>query len=1775
MQQAPRRKGRRSHPSPLIGRDRAPTRVRTLVVSAFTSTVMVAALLQVSTAQPAAAASVCTPMCQVTVRAFDPAFPNANPGVGAGLGKGAAISTYNFIINADNTRLPLGAIEADGSTTGYAQANGYAPTESNSPIVAEGTDARNTVNLPTGRYLITVRAPGHKMWGQLISLPRDADTDGTANDGHLNADIVLTEASEAKPLPLGSNRVIVFNDNNWTNGAPDADEQGLAGFKVEMYESTKSAVTVDYHNNPLCSDPLPTDPAPGNWPNCETDSDGFAQVDNLSPATYFTEIVPPAGPCNSNPDSQWYQTTTIDGGLELQTPVEEGASGAGPPTALAADLAGNGAKKTINWFGFVCAPVDIANPGTGEITGTARNIQPWTSALDTSGGEAVANPFVSLSDLISNETIYVGQGDSDGKFDIQGVPAGTYNMAIWDEQLSYIITFLTATVGDGEVVDVNTDLNTDPNKVDMGVGVPRWFGWLDGTVYKDVNGNRKYDDGIDTPIPNTDVDQRWRDGSIKESTITDPNGHYEYPNAEGGTLNKFIINEQGFSRFSAYPGPSLHDEQDPNNPDKVLPACAPGGPYGGCLPVDQGGALLSNQLLQPDHRVTVDWGKTDYPAGTPGQIVGVTYFATTRNEFRARNQAHEVYEPAVPDVTVLLEGLGVDGLPNTPDDVVLNKYVTDHWQHPTSSQDPAQTCKLIDGNGNDVTGDFNHLISDKCIEQPITGVQTKDGAFDGGYAFADYCPESTGGYNLTADDGTCADGSDPVSLVAGTYITHMVVPSATPGTYASSLPCNPDGNSADAIPQAKYISGPFGNEAGAQEDCLYRPVREDDVNVDLGAAFTPAIPPPPCVGDDHLIDQTTVVDRSPFFGDPTAHANLCDKVLITLQNGQNFNADFNLMTNFPTDPNGSDPLDTRIGDVAEPGRIIGISLNDLKFETDPTSVLFGDNAGAPGLPVGIYGRYDDNPNHWRLFTTVETSDIGTYEALLPSTETLNCPIPQGPCPGMYRFLVDDPGTPNHPNANYDPSYIRGTDYIFDVWPGQTDDSLDTPMIPATAGSKCETPSGKPELLQVSKPVVLASNTSAASRRITIRGVGFGTTPGTVLLADPRGNNQSRTLGPVVTPNPTLANGGVISWSPTQIVIQVPAAGGSFPAGQKQLSITEDGRTTDNGITIHVLNGGYNPTVVNVAAPTVGGHQLQNAIDAAPDNSLLVLSPGTYYENVVMWHPVKIQGLGVGGTVGARNLLASDPRFAIPGSVISGRFFGSNVADWEARVAAHRNASGPWYQNAASLAAVMRGADVLVLAKATNSYNIPGGPTGVFSAARIDGAALIEGGGNRGAGGVQLQGQGNNLKITNDVLEGNSGTFAGGIGIGLPSVTNNTNSNANVDILFDRVIGNGAASGVVTTEDVETGGVGIFNGSTNYEVGNSLICSNATGEPDSPGHGGGISQFGRSNNGSIHDNEIVYNTAIESGGGISLIGDVTAANNNFRGTGSESIDRNTIQTNSSGNDGGGVFLSGAMTFTINVRNNMINDNLANDMAGAIMLHDSTGVSIINNTVANNGSTASPVIGSSSLTPHSAGLAVDANSPAFSQAPGYSRPAALRNNIFWQNEAFTLDTHAPLATLQSQGYLDFEVFGTGNNTDTLTPLYSDLTNGNILFGDGSTGSVPGGVNPSNAQHNRSGDPKFIGPFKLVLLVGASTADPTTAIVSIAGVNPPDEGLFGDYHIRLRGTFLQRTAQALASQVIDRAPTGNGAPNNDFDGQTRPAPNPVRPGTPVDIGADETTR
>jgi parallel beta-helix repeat protein len=670
------------------------------------------------------------------------------------------------------------------------------------------------------------------------------------------------------------------------------------------------------------------------------------------------------------------------------------------------------------------------------------------------------------------------------------------------------------------------------------------------------------------------------------------------------------------------------------------------------------------------------------------------------------------------------------------------------------------------------------------------------------------------------------------------------------------------------------------------------------------------------------------------------------------------------------------------------------------------------------------------------------------------------------------------------------------------------------------------------------------------------------------------------------------------------VINVPAISAAFPPGPKQLAIITannnpggGGVSSVNGITIHARGtaGGvtYNPPVVNVPPPPPGPGTsptaLQDAINSAAAGSLLVLSPGTYNENVLVWKPLKIQGLGPGGIIGAHEFQGrdpEDPRFNIKGSIIDGRFFQQNFSAFDATVAAHP-AVLPSFTNGAP-SVVLRGADLTVVAQSTTAYDVTTLPAGQdsagFGGARIDGLGLMTGHGD-GAGGIQLQASANNMQLTNNVLENNGGVIAGGIGLGQLYV--HGSHNYNVRIANDRLIGNG---GLTTS-----GGLGIFYGSNNYDVANNIVCSNFSVE-----YGGGLSHIGLSPNGKIHDNKIYYNEAVDSGGGIAIESELPVGGGLGDGSGSVNVDRNLIQSNTSTlDDGGGIFLLNALDQPINIRNNMIVDNLAADLGGAIMLDDSSRTNIINNTISDNvttGSSESSAIG----VPHGAGLTSEANEPAWqadaryaaqypnaATRPDFSNPTALFNNIFWNNDAMTLSQFGPGATLVDQGFIDFEIHGTTNNNDTFTPRYSDLTNSQILGPNGVQHAVPGG------QGNLTADPGFVAPFVNELTVSGSRLDPQQAAVTITGQDPP-VGLTGDYHltvastgvidrgVRCSGTPFPAPINALAACTTTNR--GIGAPimlpttpNNltgggDYDSQYRPQLRSLRILTPWDLGADE---
>src|SRR5262249_30885233 len=143
------------------------------------------------------------------------------------------------------------------------------------------------------------------------------------------------------------------------------------------------------------------------------------------------------------------------------------------------------------------------------------------------------------------------------------------------------------------------------------------------------------------------------------------------------------------------------------------------------------------------------------------------------------------------------------------------------------------------------------------------------------------------------------------------------------------------------------------------------------------------------------------------------------------------------------------------------------------------------------------------------------------------------------------------------------------------------------------------------------------------------------------------------------------------------------------------------------------------------------HALQDAIDAATPGNLLVLSQGVYNENILLWKPLRIQGLGPGGIIGSHELNArdpEDPRVNVPRSVLDGRFFPQNATAYDGTVSGHAP-----YATDPTFSTILRGADITVVAKSITAYDVPNLPgtqdSAAFNGARVDGLGLQTGRGD--------------------------------------------------------------------------------------------------------------------------------------------------------------------------------------------------------------------------------------------------------------------------------------------------------------------------------------------------------------------------------------------------------------------------------------------------------------
>jgi len=1630
---------------------------------------------------------------------------------------GITLTNFRWLLEVDTTTVTVPGVATNNSISLVIH-------ESHAPVAANGSSTNNPLNiiLPdiSNRYVISVMASGHSVGGTTIAI------------GQTNALVVLN----SNPLPSAQISVLVFNDNNSINNAPDANEQGLGGFQITLADFAGGPIMQDIFGNALGSTYLTN--ALGDYVTdgdgayvvdqmgdgfIYTDANGKALIKFLAMGKYGVQAVPPTGSAwvgrhgGANVNGAWHQTATIEGTLT----VDAWVSANEPP--LFTEGFGPGFYHVF--FGFIdplqtvwgtnpppTASENVIIKGVNRFNHFGRPPHNQLFAV----GPPVAEAWVGLNEIVAGNVagrgLYAAPCNSDGSFAISNVPPGNYELVTWDKPLDALFGFNPITV-----------TNTTTGIMDLGnVLSYRWFGTLEGSVFYDADEDGFRDPG-EPGISDQAVNIRWRDGTVYMATVTDISGDYQM--SEVFPFFKWLVAEVDFARFKptgmtavvddggfipeddgwdmpseGARNPQAQYEFDPvssviltNGLGDPIPVINPN--TGNNLSHTETGPILTEAMhlfLNQNNRI--DWGKVNYPAGENGGIAGIVFYSTTRAEEDPRNAVGEPWEPGIPRVQIVLyaDANGdkiIDDLDGNPGVTIadVDNYPLG-WADGSGPKGPED----VDYNNNGIfdpgdalnvvwcdSWDDNKPTGSMQLNPPViqgkpiigsdnysTWNQVRPGVFDGGYAIVSYFP---GGMANTTNE---VEGLPP-----SMYIVQAVPP---PG---------------------------------------YEIQKEESQNVVFGDEYRPSklVLAPECVGTTnngaplHIVPPylSLFPDQqvpAPFAGQMRP---LADRKWVSVAGGKNTAADFNMYTEVP-----------------KATRVVGFVLNDLTAEFDSKSPIYGEK-GAPGwLPISIWDWAGHEVAH------VYCDEYGAYNALVPSTYTVNVPSPSGVAPNMLTIVLNDPtmadpddptGLKRIPDPFYNPNFST-TPWTLHYYPG-TFLYADTPIVPVAGfvgypnkQIDVEPPNLTPVINYVSNATAhfVGPYVTTNSETIYIRSMGFTSVPDPTL---PYGSENvvTRDYGFGIVPGTVTVDGtplNIIVWRPTFIKATLP---GSIPSGTEgRLMITrgDSGLITPIGITLTYGGSGAVHQVVPRAPSSSDPipDPIQEAIDAASPGDLILVGPGTYNENPIVYKPLRMQGAGAGTIINANPTPAS--RLSIWHSKVL------DVLGYDPFVAG---------ENA--------GFTVFGL-NDTDFANTP---------SRIDGFRLV---GSLAGGGIEIFNLAHNLRISNNRISGNQGSYGGGITFGLVANTATLYDNTNVTIFGNQIIKNGGVLG--------GGGITIFNGATGYRILDNQILGNF-----SRGNGGGICHQGVSPGGliannTIRNNEVFYGVAVGGdGGGIFIGGEIVAAaaaGGLGTGSGSVTIYNNLIQGNLSGSGkGGGICVSGANGddviasgsvsdwYAIDILNNIIVDNVAGWAAGGISLGDAVRTRIIHNTIANNDSSATARSafppGELNSSPQGAGIVSYPLSADLVSGSGqtFSNPELL-NNIIWHNRSFYFDSTTQKLV-----------------PDALTPVYADLTVANnpllklsptnCLLTDAT------GYDPSN----QSSDPLFLNGYTNILFAVAVVDEAGNNI----GLRFEPTGSYGDYHITTNSPAID---EALATTITGLS--------RDFDVQVRPFPDPGS----ADIGADE---
>ncbi|MDR3747571.1 MAG: choice-of-anchor D domain-containing protein [Acidobacteriota bacterium] len=436
----------------------------------------------------------------------------------------------------------------------------------------------------------------------------------------------------------------------------------------------------------------------------------------------------------------------------------------------------------------------------------------------------------------------------------------------------------------------------------------------------------------------------------------------------------------------------------------------------------------------------------------------------------------------------------------------------------------------------------------------------------------------------------------------------------------------------------------------------------------------------PCVGEQRVVpDYLSLfpqnLETAPFAG---ATRPLCDRKEVTLTNQMAANARFFIFTS------------THIA-----AKYTGVITDDFTSEFDPFSPQFGEKFAPPNLPISTKDYLGNElsrvwSDHWGLYDgltysswDVNPPNITGYSPAM-MTQCMNDPGP---------ILDTNPTSTTYGQMITDPLYNSGYSdfcYINPFMPGLTTYN-DTPVIPTQAfvgagynNVDCSYPDATPAVSEVDGDGI-GPWVSAALKTLTITALGNQQVNNNA-YSGPSANVAPFNLKTVTrhygfgarctavsgscTAVSSVTIGGIAatinSWSDTQIAVTVPT-GVANCAIQQQTQYTGSTAqcgelviTAGNGKqsidTVTVTIGGKAPTHVDASA------SVQTAIDTAAPGDLIIVDPtctttGTspatatcsstalhattptqtasqaaHTEMLVMWKPVRLQGVGAASSV---------------------------------------------------------------------------------------------------------------------------------------------------------------------------------------------------------------------------------------------------------------------------------------------------------------------------------------------------------------------------------------------------------------------------------------------------------------------------------------------------------------------------------------------------------------